>query len=209
MCESQWAALGQNPHRDIGSDPDLFPDCADGFHRCLGDTQVSLPITATYSNATNTLAVDQDWHATLHGRPPVWTGSERKANRMARIEVLTGRTLGRSRASIRCSAHGLCRAGICCVETTTIHAFKQNQMPPGVNDRTGRRDPGLCRQADGRRHDLLCTLIRKARALGGVNDTSSALGSEPAPSLLYVVLVRRREKPPGGAKAAAICRGPT
>src|SRR6267154_5711174 len=75
----------------------FFPAHPDRLDSRLGDAQIRLPVAATDPDAANTLAVDQHRHTTFHGRPSLRSGGERPTDRLAHVEVLTGRSLGRGR----------------------------------------------------------------------------------------------------------------
>jgi len=72
-----------------------FPIRADRPDGHFGDPQIGFPITAAHADIADTLAVNQHRHAPFHGRPSFRSGGERKSNRMADVEVLTGRAFGR------------------------------------------------------------------------------------------------------------------
>jgi hypothetical protein len=55
------------------------------------------------------------------------------------------------------------------MKATTIHAFEQDHVPAGINDRTGDCDPSLASHVDGRRHDLLRALMGETLALGDIH----------------------------------------
>ena len=112
---------------------------------------------------------------TFHGRPSLRSGGERKTDRVADVEVLTGRSLGRGRAPVRRGAHRLGGAGVHGMETTAVHAFEQDHVPAGIHDRARDRDPGLAGHVDRRRHDLLRALMREALALGDIHSRSPNL----------------------------------
>src|ERR1700680_5067654 len=80
--------------------PLLFPAHPDRLDSRLGDAQISLPVTAADPDAANAMAVDQHGHTALHGCPPLRSGGERKTDRVAHVEVLTRRSLRRSRAPV-------------------------------------------------------------------------------------------------------------
>src|SRR6185436_5630056 len=77
-----------------------FPMRADRLDGQLGDPQIGLPITAAHADTADTFAVNQHRHAAFHRRPPFRSGGERKSDRMADVEVLTGRAFGRGRAPV-------------------------------------------------------------------------------------------------------------
>ena len=119
------------------------------------------------------LAVDQHRHAALHSGPSLRSGGERKADRMAHVEVLTGRALARWSGAgsrrrtppwwCRCARYGsgrrpCVRAGSC----ARRHPRSRRRW---------RSRPG--RHVDGRRHDLLRALMCEALALGDVHSGSS------------------------------------
>src|SRR5713226_3031359 len=88
--------------RSCGLVPDeatrlLFPAHPDRLDSRLGDAQISFPVAAAHADTANTLAVNQHGHATFHGRPSLRSGGERKTDRVAHVEVLTGRSLRRGR----------------------------------------------------------------------------------------------------------------
>ncbi len=58
------------------------------------------------------------------------------------------------------------------MESAAVHAFEQDHVPAGIDDRTGDCDPGLVRHVDGRRHDLLRALMGEALALGDIHSRS-------------------------------------
>src|SRR5262245_43668020 len=90
----------------------LFPAHPDRLDRGLGDTQLSLPVATAHADAANTLAVNQHGHPTLHRGPTLRPCGKRKTDRMAHIEILAGRPLGRGRAPIRCGTHRLRGGGM-------------------------------------------------------------------------------------------------
>src|SRR5258705_4849731 len=78
----------------------LFPAHPDRLDSRLGDAQIGLPVAAAHPDTANTLAVNQHRHTTLHGCPSLRSGGERKTERVAHVEVLTGSFLRRGRAPI-------------------------------------------------------------------------------------------------------------
>src|SRR5882757_1240054 len=77
-----------------------FPIRADRLDGQLGDPQIGLPVTAAHADAADAFTVDQHRHAAFHGRPPFRSGGKRKSDRMADVEVLTGRAFGRGRTPV-------------------------------------------------------------------------------------------------------------
>src|SRR5450432_682075 len=76
----------------------LLPAQPDRLHSRLGNAQIGLPVAAADPDTADTLAVNQHRHTALHGGPSFRSGGERKADRMADVEVLAGGSLGRGRA---------------------------------------------------------------------------------------------------------------
>jgi len=100
------------------------------------------PVTAAHPDAANTLTINQHRHSTLHGRPsfPVLR-AERKTDRMAHVEVLTGSSPSpwsgadltrRTTAFVVQGVHGM-KAG------HRPMRFEQDDVPAGIHDRTGDR----------------------------------------------------------------------
>ena len=115
------------------------------------------------------------WPSTRTGKPPSIavqrSGPAASASpmRMADVEVLPAAPLRRGRALVGGGAHRLGGGGVHGVEAAAVHALEQDQVPAGIGDRAGDRDPGLARHVDGRRHHLLRALMRQALALGDIH----------------------------------------
>ena len=58
------------------------------------------------------------------------------------------------------------------MEAAAVHAFEQDHVSAGIDDRTGDGDPGLAGHVDGRRHHLLRALMCEALALGDIHSRS-------------------------------------
>ena len=98
----------------------LRTDGRDGFAR---DSFVELEIATADAYPADAFAVDEDGATALHSGPPIYTGGEREADCMHRIERLRLRALRRGRPLVGGGADSLCRGRVHGVKTPTVHAL--------------------------------------------------------------------------------------